>query len=417
MLKRKKILSIVIGGIMLTSVLAGCGTSSSGSSSSGEKITLNWETHRTDMASTTLKDLADKYSKANPNITIKIESEKNSDDVMKTRAAGGELPDLSSVVGTFQRTDYPKYYADISSLGFTKDNLNCYANGEVNDKLYALPSSIGYTGVIYNKNAFKKAGITSVPKTMDEFYADCEKLKAAGITPFASNYKDKWPLDPYSNGHSLAQAQTGDENFENSFEAKNPFDDPNGLIYGFKFMRTMKEKGYLEKDLMSTSWDSSKKDLAQGNTAMTYLGTWLPPQLVQNGAKAEDIGMFPLPGTKALVMGGDTCIGIAKNSKHLEEAKKFLKWLFTNDRYPKACGIPSPIKDAKQDVPGLTELLSYKTPIIVVKPASDKVTKMWKESEINLEQSLQDYMISSTPDKVIKDMNDKFTEARKTAGE
>lgn len=413
MIKRKKLLSIVIGAVMVSSVLAGCGSSSSGSS--GDSITLTWETHRTDMASTTLKDLADKYHKENPNITVKIESEKDSDGVMKTKAAGGELPDVSSVIGTMQRTDYPKYYADITDLGFNKDNLNCYQNAEVNGKLYGIPSSVNYTAVIYNKQAFKKAGITTAPKTMDEFYKDCEKLKAAGITPFASNYKDGWPLSVYSDGHSLAQEQTGDVNFDNTFETKNPFDDPNGLLYGFKFMKTMKDKGYLEKDLMSTSWDNSKKSLAQGTTAMTYLGSWLTPQLVQNGAKAEDIGMFPLPETKALIMGGDTNIGVSKNSKHLAEAKKFLKWLFTNDRYPKACGISSPIKNAKQDAAGLEELLSYKTPVITVKPASDKVSKIWKESEINLQQSLQDYMTSSNPDKIVKDLNDKFAAARKSA--
>lgn len=413
MIKRKRLLSIVIGAVMVSSVLAGCGSSGSGSNS--DNITLNWETHRTDMAGTTLKALADEYHKANPNITIKIESEKDSDGVMKTKAAGGELPDVSSIVSTMQRTDYPKYYADISDLGFTKDNLNCYENAEVNGKLYGIPSSVNYTAVIYNKEAFKKVGITSIPKTMDEFYTDCDKLKAAGITPFASNYKDAWPLSPYSDGHSLAQEKTGDDNFDNSFETKNPFDDPNGLLYGFKFMRTMKDKGYLEKDLMSTSWDNSKKSLAQGTTAMTYLGSWLTPQLVQNGAKAEDIGMFPFPETKALIMGGDTCLAVAKTSKHLDAAKKFIKWLFTKDRYPKACGIASPLKDAKQDAPGLEELLSYKTPIIIVKPSSDKVAKIWKESEVNLQQELQEYMTTSTPDKVIQDVNSKFKAARSSA--
>lgn len=414
MLKKKRIFSIIVSAVMMTSVLAGCGTSSSGSSDA--KVTLTWETNRTDMAGTTLKDLADKYHKAHPNIIIKIESEKDSDGVMKTKAAGGELPDLSCVIGTMKKPDYPKYYADISDIGYTKDNLNVYDKGEYDGKLYGLNTTVSYTGVFYNKQSFKKAGISTPPKTMDEFYADCEKLKAAGMVPFASNYKDGWPLDPFSNNHDLACAQTGDENYNNSFATKNPFDDPNGLLYGFKFMRTMKEKGYLEKDLMSTSWDNSKKAMAQGTTAMTYLGTWFPPQVVQNGAKAEDIGMFPFPGSKALVMSGDWCLGIAKNSKHITETKAFLKWLFDGAKYQKALDIASPIKGAKQSVPGLDELLSFNLPIITEKATEDKVDKTWKESEINLEQDLQKYMITNDPNSVIKQDNDKFAAARKTVG-
>lgn len=37
--------------------------------------------------------------------------------------------------------------------------------------------------MFYNKDAFTKAGITAVPTTWDEFLADCEALKGAGVIP------------------------------------------------------------------------------------------------------------------------------------------------------------------------------------------------------------------------------------------
>ncbi|MGJ4848659.1 ABC transporter substrate-binding protein [Bacillota bacterium Meth-B3] len=52
-------------------------------------------------------------------------------------------------------------------------------------KTYAAPYTVLNNTVVYNKRAFAKAGIEAVPATFDEFLADCEKLKAAGITPIA----------------------------------------------------------------------------------------------------------------------------------------------------------------------------------------------------------------------------------------
>lgn len=413
MLKKKRIFAVIISALMVTSVFTGCGTSS-GSGSDGEKVTLTWETHKTDKANTTLRALADKYHNLHPNITIKIEAEKDSDGVMKTRAAGGELPDLSDVIGSLQRVDYPKYYTDISDLGFNKSNFYMYNNGAVNGKLYVLNSAVTYMGIIYNKQSFKKAGITSVPKTIDEFYADCEKIKNAGMVPLLSDYKDGWPLGPYSQNGNLPREMTGKGDYDNTYETKDPFDDPNGLLFSFKFMRNMKDKGYLEKDLMSTSWDNSRKDMAQGKIAMAYLGSWCPPQIVDNGAKTEDIGMFPFPGVKALVLGGDTCFGIAKNSKHIKETKEFLKWMFKDAKYQNAIDEPSPIKGSKTDIACIKELLSYNVPVVEEQASTDKVSKIWKESEINLTQSLQDYMTTPNPDKLIKDLNAKFADARKT---
>ena len=51
---------------------------------------------------------------------------------------------------------------------------------------YAVPVDIHMPAWFwYSKAAFAKAGIASEPKTPDEFFADLDKLKAAGIVPLA----------------------------------------------------------------------------------------------------------------------------------------------------------------------------------------------------------------------------------------
>jgi len=56
----------------------------------------------------------------------------------------------------------------------------------VDGHYYAVPVDIHMpTWIWYSKAAFKKAGIASEPRTMDELFAALDKLKAAGLIPLA----------------------------------------------------------------------------------------------------------------------------------------------------------------------------------------------------------------------------------------
>ena len=415
----KKLISLAITAAIVSSIFVGCGNSGSSSSSTPvatkEKITLTFATNRTDMADTTLKDLAAKYTTENPNVTVSVEAIKDTDPVLKTRAAAGELPDVTPIPGNPDTKDFPLYYVPLDDLGYTDSNLYSYKQGvsTADSKLYGLNSSVNYTGVVYNKKAFKDAGIDKVPQTMEDFYAACSKLKAKGIIPLASNFKDKWPLGIYSSDLTLAVSQTGNIDYKNTLPTKDLFSDPDGLLYSFNFLRTMKEKGFLEPDLMSTNWDSMKKDQASGKIAMAYLGTWYPPQVIQNGANKDDVGMFPFPGIKALPVGGDYSFAVAKTSKHITEAKAFLKWLWTDSKYANAVSIASPLKDAKSTDPALSELTSFKIPNIITNNDGPAFTQMIKDSQIDLAQVLQEYITTKDPQSVIKTYNAKWNAVKK----
>ncbi|WP_395406809.1 ABC transporter substrate-binding protein [Pseudoduganella sp. UC29_106] len=57
---------------------------------------------------------------------------------------------------------------------------------KVDGHYYALPLDIHMqTWIWYSKAAFRKAGITKEPATMDELFAALDKLKAAGLIPLA----------------------------------------------------------------------------------------------------------------------------------------------------------------------------------------------------------------------------------------
>jgi glucose/mannose transport system substrate-binding protein len=60
------------------------------------------------------------------------------------------------------------------------------------DHYWSIPVNIHRSNVLwYNKTVFKDAGLEA-PKTMDEFFAACDALKAKGIIPVAMGTKEGW---------------------------------------------------------------------------------------------------------------------------------------------------------------------------------------------------------------------------------
>jgi raffinose/stachyose/melibiose transport system substrate-binding protein len=51
-------------------------------------------------------------------------------------------------------------------------------------RVLVVPLDLQFYNGFYNKDLFAKAGISTFPTNWTELFAACDKLKAAGITPF-----------------------------------------------------------------------------------------------------------------------------------------------------------------------------------------------------------------------------------------
>ncbi len=106
-----------------------------------------------------------------------------------------------------------------------------------NAKVYALNLENVQILWFYNKTLFTKAGVKGIPKTWNELLAACEKIKKAGIIPFAlsGNYDSLWAsnggwmfrmyADQYT--RSLIEDQRskpGDYTFDNTIDPNFKFD-------------------------------------------------------------------------------------------------------------------------------------------------------------------------------------------------
>ena len=76
--------------------------------------------------------------------------------------------------------------------GFNDQLKSTAASMTIDGKKWGVPYTYYQWGIYYNKEAYKKAGVTE-PKSWAEFVANCEKFKAAGIDCLTTGTKALWP--------------------------------------------------------------------------------------------------------------------------------------------------------------------------------------------------------------------------------
>jgi len=394
-----KKLNLIVPLILVIVFLNGCYSPMAIKVKTGESNTeiskIVFATNRTDKADNILTELAEDFMLMHPDIKVEIEGLTDIDQILTERMAAAELPDITPVFGHLRQQDYPLYLEPIDSLGFKQENIFFYENGFGPDgKLYTVNSAVVYNCITYNRKAFRIAGVYQLPETMEEFYEVCKKLKEKGIIPVGTAFKDGWPLDYYVH-FAFPFSNTGDPNYRNSLKERE---------------KLLVDDG---GDIMTATWNDEYKMHAQGKIGMFFLGTWYPSQLIDLGAKKEDIGIFPFPESKALFREGDWYYGISKHSKYIEAAKAFFKWLWEDGRYSKAIGVTPPTKKDYENDPLIKQLNSYNLPILSKEPVDPETQKIFDESGIDLIKYFKKYLISENPEEVVEEVNKLWCEARK----
>lgn len=115
---------------------------------------------------------------------------------MPTRIASGDYGDVLNVMDNLPPAEYAEFYAPLTdmSLAETHSFVDRYT---VDGEIYGYVYGANAEAVVYNKQAFARAGIDAVPTTRTELFAACEKLKAEGIVPFQINMGAGWPMQQW----------------------------------------------------------------------------------------------------------------------------------------------------------------------------------------------------------------------------
>ncbi|WP_341280574.1 extracellular solute-binding protein [Paenibacillus sp. FSL H8-0537] len=385
-----KSLAMTATALVLTGTLAACGGSNSGSNTGtnaaagGEggntekKVTLSLLVDNTQDTVNLANAYVDAFQKKYPNITVEMETRPGGgegDNIVKTRLATGDMTDVFfyNSGSLMQALSPEKNILDLTNEAFMSDVVDSFKQTvAVDGKVYGVPTSSTIAGGwFYNKKIYSDLGL-KVPTTWAELIANSEKIKAAGISPVIGSYKDSWTsqlvvLADYYN----VQAQV--PTFAEDFTAhKATFAGTPAALRSFEKLQELYDKGFMNKDMLATTYDAGLKMLADGKGAQYPMLSFASPSLVQNFPdEIENIGFFAQPGDDASKNGLSVWMPgagyVYKETKNVEAAKQFLAFMASVEGTEVAATVSKPtgpylIKDAKipDDVPTLVkDMLPY----------------------------------------------------------
>jgi len=335
----KKLLVFLIT-ITFIFTMAGCGSSNQGSSGTGsskdEKITLRIAWWGGQPRHDYTMKIIEMYEKENPNVKIEPEFA-NWDDYWKKlapMAAANNLPDIiqmdTSYISQYaekgQLTDLTKYVDD-GTINTDNIDENSLTGGIIKDKLYGFSTGSTVLSVISNDQMLEKTGVEIDGQnwTWDDFTDIAIKLANANGT-YGTN--PMYPADiffPY-------YLKTKGEQFYNEDGTGLAYKDDQLFVDYFNMqLKLVDAKSFPTPDVQAQVKGSEDDFIVKGTAALTW--NWsnqyrMFDDLTENPLS---INLPPENATnKALYLRPTMFWSITENSKHKEEAAKFIDF-YTNN--------------------------------------------------------------------------------------
>ena len=351
------------------------------------KGSITFYTNRTDLVESGVYDRYEKeFKKLYPNVkSVKVVAFADYQGGVRPRMNTGDYGDIVLILPSVPSEQYANFYAPLTDM-YGKDDIYFYDAWKDKKDIYGLSMGNSVEGLVYNKNVLKEAGVETPIKTLTDFYAACDKIKALKKVPLFINFGAQWPLQQFDKLPLVIEGNDGV--YEKMLNQDKPFSDPNGAYYkSLNFLKTLVTKKYVEDDLMTNAWEDSKNAIAKGEAAMYYLGNWVIPQVIERGAKPEDIGFMPIPaddsGVLKAQMNHDWGYAVSKFSKNKDTAKAYLKFLLETSDFDKIAGFIPTIKSKSPNLAQLNEYLGYKPEIIQSPVNSSKFIEVANKSKID----------------------------------
>ncbi|WP_458108929.1 extracellular solute-binding protein [Arthrobacter sp. R3-55] len=338
MTHRKRFAAMGLGLALLAGLLSGC-AEDSGSGQTG-KETIRFTFSKREAIGFMTKLVAD-YNVSQDHTEVVLDT--SGVDVVSASFVRGNPPDIALANYNMETSRFVQRGA-LSDLSGTEASSRIREDlkplmeqyGSYPGRTSALPYSVMASSVIYNKDIFAANNI-KVPTTWSELIAACEKLKAAGVTPFYATWKDDWTIAQgwfdYSVGGQVdtldffkkLAAQGVDVGPESSTSFRKDFDQP------VQKMLTL-ARSYVNKDAASRAYGDGNLAFSQGKAAMYLQGPWAFSEIAKTAPDLK-LGTFPLPMTEdpadlRVRVNVDLAAWIPEASKHKDAAREFLEYLY-----------------------------------------------------------------------------------------
>ncbi|WP_123812915.1 extracellular solute-binding protein [Myceligenerans xiligouense] len=333
---------------LFAAACAGQGGGGGGSTDADADTITWWHNSNTGEGKAYYDQLAEDFE-AETGVTVEVSAMQHEDMLTKLQAAfqsgnDEQIPDvyMSRGGGELQTEVETGVVRDLTEDAADEIEKISAFTGQytVDEKVYALPYSMGIVGFWYNEDLFAEAGIDEVSPspTIEEFYGYVEKLDAAGITPLSVGAKDKWPAAHY--WYYAVVRECTFETVEAAIESKD-YSDPCFIKAGENVEDIIAEEPFNKGFLSTGAQDgptSASGLLATEKVAMELAGHWEPGVaggLTEDEQVPEFLGWFAFPtfdgqaGDPADQMGGGDAWSVSSGAP--DAAVDFAKYLLSDE--------------------------------------------------------------------------------------
>lgn len=285
------------------------------------------------------KKLESAFNEANPQFKLSYEQDSSLKDVLVTRAASDNLPDMFYVSPYVSTRDWASgdWLYDLSDQPWVA-NLTDGIRESVSyeGKVYGFPYSVCYTGFFYDMDLFEELDL-SVPTTVAEFRSVCEALQTAGYTPIAvgGGGADTWVL--HQMFQSLAGTALGD-GFYDFVDAMNAgtgsyHDIPH--MEDFKAMMEMCFKEFNVANPQDLDYSGMVPEFAAGKAGMYHNGSWSVANVMELNPEMN-VGFFGYPisgngGDVKITWETEISLVMSKDSATPEACLAFMEYLASGE--------------------------------------------------------------------------------------
>ena len=330
--------------------------------------------------------------------------------VLQARAVANDMPDIVTFPYNPSDLAYARdgFYMDLTNEAFMQENVTPAAleSNKIDGVNYFLLYISNAYGVYYNVDIFEENGI-EIPTTMDELYAACEKLQAAGVTPIAFSDQELWTLGHL--GDRLMGLIFDDDGtlFQQIAAGEATATEHEGMRTVAEVYLKLHEYG--QPDSLGVGYEQAISAFANGEAAMMLQGTWLL-SLVKSANPDMNVDVFPLPGMTAeetrVGINMDLGLAISETSENKEAALAFLAWMSEAENAQKFAdmeGSPSLLNGVEVATPEfakMAELISEGKSFIIPRG-------YWAPSMVNeLQNALQRLVSSKDVDQFLKELDE-----------
>ena len=338
---KKKLLSLLLVGLMGASIVA-CGDTGSGSTSSGDSGKSIRLVNGKIEVDSQLKKLAEMYEEET-GVHVEIESMGGGIDIqgeLKAYYQSDNMPDIFVCGGSADFDNWDGLLQDMSDQAWVSDTDAAYTS---DDGVVGFPYTTEAVGLAYNADILSAAGIDPAsitgPESMREAFETLDSKKdELGLTAVIGYYAE--PVNLYwSTGNHLfgnyldAGLDRDDRTYIDMLSDGGKIDD--ARFADFASMVELFNKYADQALLVSGTYDQQILNFASGKYAFVTQGSWIGATMTGDDADAYaeagnfECGMIPYAFEEGIdtILTNSPSWWAVYNGGNVTEAEAFLQWM------------------------------------------------------------------------------------------